>query len=64
MMMSHSKSDRTNPFKLTTDSSLSCFIHGLLTIVAQLFRGQSLSFGRLFPLPFNHFGDSTFSNSS
>jgi hypothetical protein len=57
-------SDPTYPSKPTTDSSLSCFIHGLLTIVAQLLSGQSLSFGRLFPSPFNHFGDLTFSNSS
>ena len=57
-------SDRTNSSKLTTDSSLSCFIHGLLTIVAQLLNGQSISFGRLFPLPLNHFSDLAGSNSS
>lgn len=57
-------SDRTTLSKPTTDSYLSCFIHGLLTIVVQLLSGQSLSFGRLFPLPFNPEGDLTFSNSS
>jgi hypothetical protein len=44
--------------------SLSCFLNGLLTIVAQLLNGQSLSIGRLFPLPLNHFPDLAFSNSS
>ena len=57
-------SDRTTLSQPTTDSELSCFLHGLLTIVVQLLSGQSLSFGRLFPVPFNHFGDLTFSNSS
>ena len=42
----------------------SCFLNGLLTIVAQLLNGQSLTLGRLFPLPLNHFTNFTFSNSS
>ncbi|MDJ0577858.1 MAG: transposase [Xenococcaceae cyanobacterium MO_234.B1] len=44
--------------------TLSCFINGLLTVIAQLLNGQSISFGRLFPLPLNHFSDLHFSNSS
>ena len=48
----------------TTTPIISCFVNGLLTIVAQLLNGQPLSFGRLFPLPFNHFSNFHFSNSS
>ncbi|MEM7595214.1 MAG: hypothetical protein AAF383_27580 [Cyanobacteria bacterium P01_A01_bin.83] len=44
--------------------TLSCFINGLLTVLAQLLTGKSLSFGRLFPLPFSHFHYLTFTNSS
>jgi hypothetical protein len=44
--------------------SISCFLHGLLTIVVQLLNGQSISFGRLFPLPLSHFNDLAFANSS
>lgn len=57
-------SARSLPSKLTTNRSLSCFVNGLLTVVAQLLKGQSLSFGRLFPSPFNHFNDLSFANSS
>ena len=56
--------DRSSFSQLTTNRSLSCFINGLLTVVAQLLNGQSFSFGRLFPLPFNHFSNLSFSNSS
>ena len=55
-------SDRTLSQSFTP--SISCFLHGLLTIVAQLLNGQSISFGRLFPLPLSHFNDLTFANSS
>ena len=55
-------SDRHSLFKPAP--SLSCFLHGLLTIVAQLLNGQSITFGRLFPLPLSHFNDLAFSNSS
>ncbi len=48
----------------TSSISLSCFVNGLLTLVAQLLNGQSISFGRLIPLPLNHFSDLHFSNSS
>jgi hypothetical protein len=56
----------------TTNRSLSCFVNGLLTVVAQLYakryplglNAQSLSFGRLFPSPLNHFSNLAFSNSS
>ena len=44
--------------------SLSCFVNGLLTVLAQLLSGESLSFGRLFPLPFSHFNDLVVVNSS
>lgn len=44
--------------------SLSCFVNGLLTVIAQLLNGKSLCFGRLFPLSLNHFSNLTFSNSS
>ena len=57
-------SDRqsTNPIRSTP--SLSCFVHGLLTVVAQLLNGQPLSFGRLFPLDLNRFRHCTLLNSS
>jgi hypothetical protein len=55
-------SDRTLSQSFTP--SISCFLHGLLTIVAQLLNGQSISFGRLFPLPLSHFNDLAFANSS
>ena len=44
--------------------TLSCFVNGLLTILAQLLNGQSRAFGRLFPFPFKHFSNLTFANSS
>ena len=53
-------SDRTSG----SAPSLSCFINGLLTVVARLLKGQPISFARLFPLPLNHFSDLTFFNSS
>lgn len=56
--------DRTSPSKATSACSLSCFLNGLLTVVAQLLTGQSLSFGRLFPLPLSHFNDLVLVNSS
>lgn len=33
---------------------ISCFLNGLLTIIVRLLMGQSITLGRLFPLPFNH----------
>jgi hypothetical protein len=57
-------SDRSSASFSISTPSLSCFINGLLTVIAQLLNGQSISFGRLFPLPFNHFIDLHFSNSS
>lgn len=44
--------------------SVSCFLNGLLTVVAQLLNGQSITLGRLFPLSLSHFNDLAFSNSS
>lgn len=35
--------------------SLSCFVNGLLTIVARLLNGQSLAVGTLFPFHLNRF---------
>ena len=62
----------------TSTPTLSCFVNGLLTVLAQLYakrypqgiryplglNGQSISFGRLFPLPLNHFRHLHFSDSS
>lgn len=56
-------SDRTSPSKPTSACSVSCFLNGLLTVLAQLLKGQSLSFGRLFPFPLSHFRDLAFSDS-
>ncbi|MGV2830688.1 hypothetical protein [Myxosarcina sp. GI1(2024)] len=56
--------DRTAPSSSTTNRSLSCFLNGLLTVIAQLLNSQPISFGRLFPLSLNHFSDLHFSNSS
>ena len=49
---------------ITSTPTLSCFVPGLLTVIAQLLNGQSLSFGRLFPLYFNRFSHFTSLNSS
>ena len=57
-------SDRTSPSKPTSTYSVSCFLNGLLTVVAQLLTEQSLAFGRLFPLPLSYFNDFTLANSS
>ena len=57
-------SDRLPLSQPSSARSLACFVNGLLTILAQLLTGQSLSFGRLFPLPFSHFNDLAFANSS
>ena len=57
-------SDRSSPSSSTSTSTLSCFVNGLLTVIAQLLNGQSLSFGRLFPFPLNHFRDLALANSS
>ena len=57
-------SDRHSTSSATSTPTLSCFVNGLLTVVAQLLNGQSITLGRLFPLPLNHFNDLAFSNSS
>ncbi|MDJ0744901.1 MAG: hypothetical protein QNJ32_16275 [Xenococcaceae cyanobacterium MO_167.B27] len=57
-------SDRQLLSRPTPVRSLSCFLNGLLTVVAQLLNGQSITLGRLFPLPLNHFNHLAFSNSS
>ena len=55
---------RSEPRQLTPARQISCFLNGLLTVVARLLNGQSLFLGRLFPLSFNHFSDLSFSDSS
>ncbi len=57
-------SDRLPHSQTSSAHSLSCFVHGLLTVLAQLLNGESLTLGRLFPLPFNHFNDLASANSS
>lgn len=57
-------SDRQSRSEPTPTRSLSCFLNGWLTIVAQLLNAQSLTLGRLLPLPLSHFNDLAFSNSS
>lgn len=57
-----SVSDRTSSASFIP--SVSCFLNGLLTVIAQLLNGQSISFGRLFPLPLSHFNDLVLSDSS
>lgn len=43
---------------------VSCFLNGLLTVIARLLNGQPITLGRLLPISFNHFTDLAFSNSS
>ena len=43
---------------------ISCFLNGLLTVIARLLNGQSISLGRLLPFSFNHFSDLAFEDSS
>ena len=56
--------DRFPHSQTSSAPSLSCFVHGLLTVIAQLLNNKSLSIDRLFPLPFNHFNDLASANSS
>ncbi len=43
---------------------ISCFLNGLLTVIARLLKGQSIPLGRLLPFSFNHFSDLAFPDSS
>ena len=43
---------------------ISCFLNGLLTVIARLLNGQSISLGRLRLFSFNHFSDLAFEDSS
>ncbi len=43
---------------------ISCFLNGLLTILARLLMGLPIAFGRLLPKPFNHPSHSFISDSS
>ena len=43
---------------------ISCFLNGLLNVIARLLNGQSISLGGLLPISFNHFSDLAFSDSS
>lgn len=56
--------DRVFPSESTPTRQISCFLNGLLTVVARLLNGQSIAFGRLFPLSFSNFSDFVFLNSS
>ena len=56
--------DRPSTYSITSTPSLSCFVHGLLTVVAQLLNGHSLSFGLLFPFDINRFRHCALLNSS
>lgn len=56
--------DRLLARKSTPTRQISCFLNGLLTVVARLLKGQPITLGRLFPLSFNHFHDLHFADSS
>ncbi len=56
--------DRPLPPESTPTRQISCFLNGLLTVVARLLNGQSIALGRLLPFSFNHFSDLAFSDSS
>ena len=65
--ISHQKSlisERESAKSITSTPTLSCFVRGLLTVLAQLLNGQSLAFGRLFPFDINRFRHSACLNSS
>lgn len=55
---------RTLASESTPTRQISCFLNGLLTVVARLLNCQSVALGRLFPFSFNHFSDLAFSDSS
>ena len=55
---------RSDPSQLPPARQISCFLNGLLTVVARLLNGQPLFLGRLFPSSFNRFSDLSFSDSS
>ena len=57
-------SDGSESPSINSLRQISCFLNGLLTILARLLMGQPIPFGRLFPLPFNHPSLSFFSDSS
>ncbi len=57
-------SDRALAFNPTPTRQISCFLNGLLTVVARLLNCQSVALGRLLPFSFNHFIDLAFSDSS
>lgn len=56
--------DRSLALESTPTHQISCFLNGLLTVVARLLNGQPVTLGRLFPLSFNHFNDLHFADSS
>ncbi len=57
-------SDSVQSPPITPIRQISCFLNGLLTILARLLLGQPITLGRLFPLPFNHPSYSFSSDSS
>ncbi len=57
-------SDGSESPSMNSLRQISCFLNGLLTILARLLMGLPIAFGRLFPLSFNHPSYSFISDSS
>ena len=57
-------SDSEKSSSINSTRQISCFLNGLLTVLARLLNGQPITLGRLLPISFNHFQDFAFSNSS
>lgn len=57
-------SDRQSRSQSHLTPSISCFLNGLLTVLAQLLNAESITLARLFPLSLNHFNDLVLSDSS
>jgi hypothetical protein len=51
-------------FSVNSTRQISCFLQGLLSIVARLLNGQSLALGRLYPLPWTNSRHFLLNNSS
>lgn len=67
---SETQSDESLIFEQKKSSStnltrqVSCFLNGLLTVLARLLNGQSIPLGRLHPIPFKNFQNLAWSDSS
>ena len=57
-------SDSEKSSSTNSTRQVSCFLNGLLTVIARLLNSQPITLGRLLPISFNHFQDLAFSNSS